>query len=116
MKDDVLALRIATEGQRLNPESLEMDCVLGRAYLAESTRDQAKSEAMFHKVFELAKGKKELDESDMLPFCSALGYLADSAKHRNDTQELAVLLNTARRFAPNHPTTHAIERMLEDRR
>ena len=116
MKDDVLALRIATEGQRLNPESLEMDCVLGRAYLAERTRDQAKSEAMFHKVFELAKGKKELDESDMLPFCSALGYLADSAKHRNDTQELAVLLNTARRFAPNHPTTHAIERMLEDRR
>ena len=116
MKDEALALRIATEGQRLNPESLEMACVLGRAYRAETTHDQAKSEAMFHKVLDLAKGKKEMEESDRLPLCSALGYLADSAKHRNDTQELSVLLNMARRFAPNHPTTLAVERMLEDRR
>ena len=112
MKDDSLALRIATEGQRLNPESLEMACVLGRAYRAETTRDQGKSEEMFHRVLELAHGKKELEDGDALPLCSALGYLADSAKHRNDRQELAVLLNAARRFAPNHPVTRSIERML----
>ena len=93
-----------------------MACVLGRAYRAEATRDQAKSEAMFHKVLELAEDKKELEESDELPLFSALGYLADSARHRNDTQKLTVLLNAARRFAPNRPTTHAIERMLEARR
>lgn len=116
MKDESLALRIATEGQRLNPESLEMACVLGRAYRAETTRNQVKSEAMFHRVLELAEGKKELEEGDELPLFSALGYLADSAKHRNDTQKLTVLLKTARRFEPNHPTTHAIERMLETRR
>ena len=112
MKDDALALRIATEGQRLNPESLEMTCVLGRAYRAEATRNQDKSEEMFHKVLELARMKRELEDGDELPLCSALGYLADSAKHRNDRRELAVLLNAARRFAPNHPITSCIERML----
>ena len=85
MKDEALALRIATEGQRLNPESLEM----------------------------AAEGKRELEEGDELPLFSALGYLADSAKHRNDTQKLTVLLEKARRFAPNHPTSRAIERMLD---
>lgn len=112
MKDDALALRIAVEGQRLNPESLEMACVLGRAYRAQATRDQGKSEEMFHKVLELAQAKKELEDGDELSLCSALGYLADSAKHRNDRQELAVLLNAARRFAPNHPVTCTIERLL----
>ena len=114
MKDEELALRIATEGQRLNPESLELACVLGRAYRAEATRDQAKSEAMFNTVLGLAKGKKKLEEGDELPLCSALGYLADSAKHRNDTQKLTVLLGLARRFAPNHPTTHSIKHMLKE--
>ena len=112
MKDAELALRIATEGWLHNPESLEMACVLGRAYRTEATRDQGKSEEMFHKVLELAQGKKELEDSDELSLCSALGYLADSAKHRNDRQELAVLLTVARRFAPNHPVTCSIERML----
>ena len=112
MKDDALALRIAVEGQRLNPESLEMTCVLGRAYRAEATRDLEKSEEMFHKVLELARMKRELEDGDELPLCSALGYLADSAKHRNDRRELAVLLNAARQFAPNHPITSSIERML----
>ena len=112
MKDDALALRIAVEGQRLNPESLEMTCVLGRAYRAEATRDLEKSEEMFHKVLELARMKRELEDGDELPLCSALGYLADSAKHRNDRRELAVLLNAARRFAPNHPITCTIERLL----
>ncbi len=113
MRDEALALRIATEGQRLNPESLEMACVLGRAYRAKTTRDQERSEEMFHKVLELARMKKELEDRDEFPLCSALGYLADSAKHRNDRQELVVLLDAARRFAPNHPVARTIERMLE---
>ena len=113
MKDEALALQIATEGQRLNPESLEMACVLGRAYRAETTRNQEKSEAIFHQVLELAHGKKELEDGDALPLCSALGYLADSAKLRNDTKELTVLLNVARRFVPSYPIIRTIERMLE---
>ena len=91
---------------------MELVCNLGRAYRVETTRNQGKSEAIFHQVLELANGKKELEDSDELPLCSALGYLADSAKNRNDRQELAVLLNAARRFAPNHPVTRSIERML----
>ena len=91
---------------------MDMACVLGRSYRAEGTRDQEKSEAIFHQVLELAHGKRELEDSDELPLCSALGYLADSAKHRNDTQELTALLTAARRFVPNRPITRTIERML----
>lgn len=112
MRNESLALQIALEGCRKNPSSMELVCNLGRAYRAETTRNQGKSEAIFHQVLELANGKKELEDSDELPLCSALGYLADSAKHRNDTQKLTVLLDAARRFVPNYPITRTIERML----
>lgn len=112
MKDESLALQIALNGCRENPSSLELACNLGRAYRAETTRNQEQSEAIFHQVLELAHGKKELEGSDEFPLCSALGYLADSAKRRNDTQELTVLLDEARRFVPNYPITRTIERML----
>ncbi|MBO7686810.1 MAG: hypothetical protein J6V72_10525 [Kiritimatiellae bacterium] len=114
MKDESLALQIALDGCRENPTSLELACNLGRAYRAETTRNQEQSEAVFHQVLELAHGKKELEDSDELPLCSALGYLANSAKRRNDTQELTVLLDEARRFVPNYPITRTIERMLEE--
>lgn len=116
MKDDALALRIASEGWWHNPNSIEMAYTLGRSYRAEGTRDLEKSEEMFRMVVKMAEGVKELADNDYLAFFSAVGYLVDSAKQREDMRELPALLNVARRLAPNHPTTHALERMLEVKR
>ena len=114
MKDDALALRIATEGWRLNPESLELACVLGRSYRAEGSRDQGRSAEMFRTVVELAEKKKELADNDELAFFSAVGYLADSAKRRKNVVSLMKLLNVARRINPNHPTTRYISQTLKE--
>ncbi len=112
MKDDALAVRIASEGWRLNPESLEMACVLGRAYRAESTRDTEKSEAMFLKVLEMVENVDKLEDSDLLPFYSAVGFLTDSAKKRKDIPMLERLHKVAHRISPKHPTTLFIEKTL----
>ena len=114
MKDDALALRIATEGWRLNPESLELACVLGRSYRAEGSRDLDKVEKMFRMVVELAEKTKDLPDNDYQAFFYAVGYLADSAKRRKDVATLAKLLNMARRVNPNHPTTRFISQTLKE--
>ena len=114
MKDDALALRIASEGWWHNSNSMEMAFVLGRSYRAEGTRDLEKSEEMFRTVVTMADGAKELADNDYQAFFSAVGFLADSAKRRNDVRTLARLLNAARPINPNHPTTHTIERMLKE--
>lgn len=113
MKDETLAMRIASEGQRLNPESIEMTCVLGRAYRADSTCDTEKSEAMFRTVLDIALKKGKLEDDDQLPFHSALGYLVDSAKRRKDAKTLSELFAIAQKFAPNHPTTLNIARIIK---
>ena len=115
MKDAELALRIAEEGWRLNPTSMDMACVLGRSCRAEGTRDLEKSEEMFRMVVKMADGAQDLAENDRQAFFSAVGYLVDSAKRRKDAPALAKLLNAARRINPGHPTAHAIERMLRER-
>ena len=114
MKDEALALRIAVEGQRLNPESLEMACVLGRAYRAETTRDSEKSEEMFHRVVEMAEGTQDLAENDNQAFFYSVGCLADSAQRRKDVAALAKLLNAASRINPNHPTTRFMSQTLKE--
>lgn len=114
MKDEALALRIAVEGQRLNPESLEMACVLGRAYRAETTRDPEKSTALFRSVVNLARKMEQLSGDDQLAFFNAVGYLADSAKNRKDAKELKALLEVARHINPNHPTTIFIADSLNE--
>lgn len=114
MKDEALALRIAVEGQRLNPESLEMACVLGRAYRAEPTRDPEKSTALFRSVVNLARKMEQLSGDDQLAFFNAVGYLADSAKNRKDAKELKALLEVARHINPNHPTTIFIADSLNE--
>ncbi len=112
MKDESLAMQIAVEGQRLNPESLEMANVLGRTYRAESTRDPKKSEAMFRAAVEMAGRKEELEDSDYIAFFSSVGYLADAAKNRKDAKDLLALLKAARRINPHHPTARFIEQAL----
>lgn len=114
MKDEALALRIAVEGQRLNPESLEMACVLGRAYRAETTRDSEKSEEMFRRVVEMAEGTQDLAENDNQAFFYSVGCLADSAQRRKDVAALAKLLNAASRINPNHPTTRSMSQTLKE--
>ncbi len=114
MKDDALALQMAAEGWRLNPKSLELARALGRCYRAESTRDLEKSETMFRTVVELAEKTKDLTERDHQAFFYAVGYLADSAKHRKDVAMLTKLLNAARRVDPNHPTIRSISQMLKE--
>ena len=114
MKDEALALRIADEGQRLNPESLEMACALGRAYRVGAARDRGMSETMFRKVVEMAEKTKELAENDYQAFFCAVGYLADSAKHRKDVATLTKLLNAARQINPSHPTTRSISQTLKE--
>ena len=112
MKDESLALQIALEGCRKNPSSLELACNLGRAYRAETTRDSGKSEEMFRKVIKMAEKAENLENDDALAFFSAVGYLADLARHRKDGKALGALLEVARRINPNHPSIHFIEQTL----
>lgn len=114
MRDDALALRMAAEGWRLNPKSLELARALGRCYRAESTRDLEKSETMFRTVVELAERAKDLTDRDHQAFFYAVGYLADSAKRRKDVATLTKLLNVACRVNPNHPTTRSISQTLKE--
>ena len=114
MGDEALSLRIADEGYRLNPESIELADDLGRSYRAETTRNPEKSEAMFRVAVEIAGNKGELEERDSLAFFNAVGYLADSARKRKDAKDLAALLEAARRINPSHPTTMFIAHALNE--
>ena len=114
MGDETLALRIAVDGHRHNPESLELAGILGRSYRAEHTRNPEKSEAMFRSVVELAGKMGELDDGESLAFFNAVGYLAVSAKNRKDAKDLAALLKAARRINPSHPTTDFIANSLNE--
>ena len=114
MGDEALALRIADEGYRLNPGSIELADVLGRTYRAETTRNPEKSEAMFRMAVEMAGNNGELEERDSLAVFNAVGYLADSARNRKDAKDLAALLEAARRINPNHPTTIFIDQVLNE--
>ena len=103
-----------TEGWRHNPQSLEMACVLGRAYRTEATRDLEKSEEMFRTVVKMAEGKQDLAENDNQAFFYSVGCLADSAQRRKDVAALAKLLNAASRINPNHPTTRSMSQTLKE--
>ena len=114
MRDETLALRIALEGQRLNPESLEMAENLGCSYRAENTYNLEKSEAMFRMVVEKAGKMGELADNDYLAFFNAVGYLAISARDRKDAKHLQNLHEAARRINPSHPTTIFIAHALNE--
>ncbi len=113
INDDKLAMRIASEGWRLNPSSMELACTLGRAYRAKETLDQEESEKMFQKVLELGLKKEKLEGNDELSFYTALGYLAEFAEKRKDKHALKGLLGEAQRVNPGHPTTLSIKQKFD---
>ena len=109
MKDDMLAFKIAEEGWRLNPESVELACVLGRAYRAPKTTDLGKSEAMFEDALEIGRRKEKMTEKEGSSFCEALGYLSEYAAKRKDKAMLQRLLGEAKGLELNHPVVQTIE-------
>ena len=116
LKDEELALRIAEEGRRLNPSSIELADTLGLARCAEAVRDDAKAEEAFRAAVELVRGREALNEGEYVAFFDAVSHLAESARERKDAPALAALLETARRVAPDHPTVLFVSRELDDLR
>ena len=116
LKDDDLALRIATEGRSLNPASIELASTLGQAWRAEGVRDDAKAEEQFRAAVDLARAKDKLDDNEFVAFFDAVSHLTDSARERKDADALAALLEAARRFDPNHPTVLFVGRALDELR
>jgi hypothetical protein len=116
LKDDDLALRIATEGRRLNPASVELAATLGNAWGAEGVRDAAKAEEQFRAAVDLAGAKETLDDNESVAFFDAVSHLADSARERKDAPALAGLLEAARRVDPDHPTVLFVGRTLDELR
>ena len=112
MKDDLLAFKIAEEGRRLNPKSIEMACVMGRTYRAKGTLDLAKSEALFEEALKIGKEKDEITEKDASSIFEALGYLAEFARKRNDVKGLRRLLDIGNGMDPNHPTVKSIANQI----
>ena len=112
MKDDILALKIAEEGWRLNPGSIELACVMGRTYRSDRTLDGEKSEAMFEEALKIGKKKAKMAEKEKFSFCEALGYLSEYAAKRKDKAMLQRLLDEAKGMGLNHPAVHLIEARL----
>ena len=112
MKNDMLALKIAEDGRRLNPGSVELACVLGRAYRAQQTFEPVKSEAMFEEALKIGRKKNKMTEKEVSSFCVALGYLSEYAAKRKDKAMLQRLLGEANSLELNHPVVHVIETRL----
>ena len=112
MKDDLLAFKIAEEGRRLNPKSIEMACVMGRTYRAKGTLDLAKSAALFEEALKIGKEKDKITEKDAASIFEALGYLAEFARKRNDVKVLRRLLDVGNGLDPNHPTVKSIAKQI----
>jgi len=111
MKDADLALKIALEAVRTNPNALDAACVLGRSYRAEKTRDPIRSTAAFEKARALGKAKTRLTPQEQDSFLEALDYLAATER---TVGRLEALLVDARSVNPQHIITQTIERRLQD--
>ena len=115
MKDDLLAFKIAEEGWRLNPKSIEMACVMGRTYRAKGTLDLVKSEDLFEEALKIGKEKDKMTDAETSFFCEALGYLSEYASKRKDKTMLQRLLGEANALGLKHPIVQAIEARLSRR-
>ena len=113
MKDKPLALKIAEEGWRLNPASMEIACALGRSCRDKETFDAERSERMFGLALEIGLGKKEMTEKELFSFAEALAYLADSAQKRKDRNALTRLLEKATLKTPGHPIAQSIRQKMD---
>ena len=114
MRDQSLALRIASDGCRQNPASIELACNLGRTYLAGGTHDVEQAERMFRLVIEMAGKMEKLKDDDYTAFYCAAAILAKLAESRKDAKDLQALLEAARRVNPSHPTTISIANALNE--
>ncbi len=113
MNDKPLALKIAEEGWRLNPSSMEIACVVGRSCRDKETFDVERSERMFGLALEMGLGKKEMTDKEQFSFVEALSYLADGAQRRKDRNALARLLEKATLKIPDHPIAQSIRQKMD---
>jgi len=110
MKNDGLALKIAQEAVRLNPEALDTACILGRSYRAEKTRDPVLSRRAFQKARALGLKKRPLAPQDAYSFLEALDYLGTMCE---TAAEIRTLLAEARAVEPAHPVTESLAKRLK---
>ena len=113
MKDKPLALKIAEEGWRLNPASMEIARALGRSCRDKETFDAERSERMFGLALDMGLGKKEMTDKEQFSFIEALAYLADGAQKRKDRNALARLLEKATLKTPSHPIAQSIRQKMD---
>jgi len=113
MKDKQLALKIAEEGWRLNPSSMELACVLGRSCRYKETFDGERSERMFGLVLDMCLEKADMTDAERFSFVEALSYLADNAQKRRDRNALARLLEKAAVKIPGHPILKSIKQSMD---
>ena len=113
MKDKHLALKIAEEGWRLNPSSMEIACAVGRSCRDKETFDEERSERMFARALDMGLDKKEMTDKEQFSFVEALSYLADGAQKRKDRNALARLLEKATGKVPGHPIAQSIRQKMD---
>ena len=113
MKDKHLALKIAEEGWRLNPSSMEIACAVGRSCRDKETFDAERSERMFARALDMGFEKKEMTDKEQFSFVEALSYLADGAQKRKDRNALARLLEKATGKVPGHPIAQSIRQKMD---
>jgi hypothetical protein len=113
MNDKPLALKIAEEGWRLNPSSMEIACAVGRSCRDKETFDVERSERMFGLALDMGLGKKEMTEKEQFSFAEAISYLADGAQKRKDRNALARLLEKATLKTPCHPIVNSIRQKMD---
>ena len=113
MKDKPLALKIAEEGWRQNPSSMDIACAVGRSCRDKETFDEERSERIFGLALEMGLGKKEMTDREQFSFAEALSYLADGAQKRKDRNALARLLEKATLKIPGHPIAQSIRQKLD---
>jgi len=113
MKDKHLALKIAEEGWRLNPSSMEIACAVGRACRDKETFDGERSERMFGLALDMGLGKEKMTDREQFSFAEALSYLADGAQKRKDRNALASLLEKAMLKIPGHPIVKSIKHSID---
>ena len=113
MKDKRLALKIAEEGWRLNPSSMEIACAVGRSCRDKETFDEERSERMFARALDMGLDKKEMTDKEQFSFVEALSYLADGAQKRKDRNALARLLEKATGKVPGHPIAQSIRQKMD---
>lgn len=116
-----MALKVAEEGARQNPDSIALLCVIGRTYRQDGFVDDVKAEGAFRRARELglsrcAGNPSGLSEDDQDAFLQALDYLSHYAARRGEIQSLGRLLEEARRTRPDHAVVENIKIRLKQKK